>query len=299
MGTEKLIAEPTTQFNFQENKVEVLTLDTLRRTHKENDVFGRPLKGIYHYQVMDKITDMCDYYNLNYEVEELFAAQNANKNAPGVAVLPQIEEQFGERAVEAHILRRVYGTIAIRNWEDDELTTNLVVAYHQDGIQMAIGPCVKICHNQCILSPERMVSNFGPGKVSTEQMFETVDSWLSDFEQQMTSDREKIKMLKSKVMKAEDVLRFIGLLVTARVAHDSQKLAKVLSEDEKVKVYPLNQGQISEFTEELMLLQRKKKKLTAWDVYNTATELYKPGKTDIPVILGQNFAMAEMLGQYC
>lgn len=298
MGTEMMIASPTEQFNFQENKVEAMTLETLRRTHKENDVYGRPVRGIYHYEVLEKVAEMCERHNLNYEVEEIFAAQNKNGNAPGVAVLQQIEQQYGERAVEAHILRRVYGTVAIRNWETDELTTNVVVAYHQDGIQMAIGPCVRICHNQCILSPERIVSNFGKDKVSNEDMFRTVDGWLSNFEKDMTADRERIKALKARVMNADDVLRFIGLLVATRVAHDSQRLQKVMSENEKVKVYPLNQGQISEFTEELMLIQQKKRKITAWDVYNVATELYKPGKTDIPVMINQNSAMAEMLSKF-
>lgn len=298
MGTEVMIMNPTDQFNFQENKVEVMTLETLKRTHKENDVYGRPVRGIYHYEVLDRVAEMCGKHNLNYEVEEIFAAQNRNGTAPGVAVLPQIEQQYGERAVEAHILRRVYGTVAIRDWETDELTTNIVVAYHQDGIQMAIGPCVKICHNQCILSPQRMVSNFGRDKVTNDEMFRTVDRWLENFEQDMTADRERIKALKARVMKAEDVLKFIGLLVATRVAHDSQKLQKVIPESEKVKVYPLNQGQISEFTEELLMIQNRKKKITAWDVYNVATEIYKPGKTDIPVVINQNSAMAEMLAAF-
>lgn len=298
MGTEVMIMNPTEQFNFQENKVEVMTLETLKRTHKENDVYGRPVRGIYHYEVLDRVAEMCEKHNLNYEVEEIFAAQNRNGTAPGVAVLPQIEQQYGERAVEAHILRRVYGTVAIRDWETDELTTNIVVAYHQDGIQMAIGPCVKICHNQCILSPQRMVSNFGRDKVTNDEMFRTVDRWLENFEQDMTADRERIKALKARVMKAEDVLKFIGLLVATRVAHDSQKLQKVIPESEKVKVYPLNQGQISEFTEELLMIQNRKKKITAWDVYNVATEIYKPGKTDIPVVINQNSAMAEMLAAF-
>ena len=32
------------QFDFQNNNVEVMTLDTLRRTHKENDIYGNPLR---------------------------------------------------------------------------------------------------------------------------------------------------------------------------------------------------------------------------------------------------------------
>ena len=166
-----MVMTAPTQFNFSVNNIETMSLDTLRRTHKENDIYGQPVKGIYHYEVIQRMADLCEKHNLNYEVEEIFAAQNKNKNQPGVVVLPQVEREFGVQAVEAHILRRIYTTIRINDWETDELTTTLVVAFHQDGIQAAIGPCVKICHNQCILSPERSVANYGRDKVTTEELF--------------------------------------------------------------------------------------------------------------------------------
>ena len=73
-----MVMTAPTQFNFSVNNIETMSLDTLRRTHKENDIYGQPVKGIYH-----------------YEVEEIFAAQNKNKNQPGVVVLPQVEREFG------------------------------------------------------------------------------------------------------------------------------------------------------------------------------------------------------------
>ena len=279
------------RFDFQNNNVEVMTLDTLRRTHKENDIYGNPVKGIYHYEVIERMTDICKKYNLNYEVEEIFAAQNKNKAQPGVVVLPQVEEKYGENAVEAHVLRRVYATIRIKNWETDELTTTLVVAFHQDGIQAAIGPCVLVCHNQCILSPERSVSNYGKDKVTTEELFGRVDGWLSNFEEQMNEDRERIRRLKEKKISAVEMYAYIGLLTALRVSHDSSD--KRFSS--KVETYPLNQSQISVFTEDLLKLAEEKQTLTAWDVYNCATELYKPGKTDLPAMIPQNGALAEVL----
>lgn len=279
------------QFDFQNNNVEIMTLDTLRRTHKENDIYGKPLKGIYHYEVIQQMMNLCEKHNLNYEVEEIFAAQNKNKNQPGVVVLPQVEQKFGALAIEAHILRRIYATIRIKNWETDELTTTLVVAYHQDGIQAAIGPCVKICHNQCILSPQRSASNYGRDKLSNEQLFDRVDEWLGNFEEQMTQDRERIKKLKSKIVSPQELYAFIGLLTALRVSHDSSD--KRLSS--QVNTYPLNQGQISVFTEDLLKLNLEKGQLTLWDIYNIATELYKPGKTDIPAMIPQNGALADLL----
>lgn len=291
MATELATMTAHMQFDFQNNNVETMTLDTLRRTHKENDIYGKPLKGIYHYEVIQRMMDLCEKHNLNFEVEEIFAAQNKNKNQPGVVVLPQVEQKFGALSVEAHILRRIYTTIRIKNWETDELTTTLVVAFHQDGIQAAIGPCVKICHNQCILSPQRSASNYGRDKLSNEQLFNRVDEWLSNFEEQMTEDRERIKRLKSKMVSPQELYAFIGLLTALRVSHDSSD--KRLSS--QVDTYPLNQGQISVFTEELLKLNLKKGKITLWDIYNIATELYKPGKTDIPAMIPQNSVLADLL----
>ena len=286
-----MVMTAPTQFNFSVNNIETMSLDTLRRTHKENDIYGQPVKGIYHYEVIQRMADLCEKHNLNYEVEEIFAAQNKNKNQPGVVVLPQVEREFGVQAVEAHILRRIYTTIRINDWETDELTTTLVVAFHQDGIQAAIGPCVKICHNQCILSPERSVANYGRDKVTTEELFNRVDEWLSNFHTNMTEDRERIKRLKSKVVSPTELYAFIGLLTAIRVSHDSAD--KRLSS--QVDTYPLNQGQISVFTEDLLKLNLEKGKITLWDIYNVATELYKPGRTDIPAMIPQNGALAELL----
>ena len=286
-----MVMTAPTQFNFSVNNIETMSLDTLRRTHKENDIYGQPVKGIYHYEVIQRMAGLCEKHNLNYEVEEIFAAQNKNKNQPGVVVLPQVEREFGVQAVEAHILRRIYTTIRINDWETDELTTTLVVAFHQDGIQAAIGPCVKICHNQCILSPERSVANYGRDKVTTEELFDRVDEWLSNFHTNMTEDRERIKRLKSKVVSPTELYAFIGLLTAIRVSHDSAD--KRLSS--QVDTYPLNQGQISVFTEDLLKLNLEKGKITLWDIYNVATELYKPGRTDIPAMIPQNGALAELL----
>ena len=49
------------------------------------------------------------------------------------------------------------------------------------------------------------------------------------------------------------------------------------------------------FTEDLLKLAEEKKKLTAWDIYNVATEIYKPGRTDIPAMIPQNGALAELM----
>ena len=54
------------QFDFQNNGIEVMNLETLQRTYKENDIYGNPVRGIYHYQVIERMADICRRHNLNY-----------------------------------------------------------------------------------------------------------------------------------------------------------------------------------------------------------------------------------------
>lgn len=291
METTLAVMERQQQFDFQKNGIEVMNFETLQRTYKENDIYNNSVQGIYHYQVIRRMMNICEKYNLDYEVEEIFAAQNRNKTQPGVSILPQVEQIHGEKAVEAHILRRIFATIRIKNWETDELTTTLVVAYHQDGIQAAIGPCVKICHNQCILSPQRSICNYGKKKVTTDALFETVDGWLANFKVNMNEDIARIQRLKRRIVPMEEIYLYIGLLTALRVSHDSSD--RNLSST--VETYPLNQSQISIFTEEVLKLAMSKGQITAWDLYNIATAIYKPGKTDFPALIPQNGAMAELL----
>lgn len=289
------IQSPKQSFDFEFNKVEEMDLATLRRSHRENTPNGDPIRGLYHFQVIERIGTLCQKHGLNYQIEEIFAAQNRNKTQPGVVVLPRVEEQYGAKAVEAHILRRIYTTIRIDNGEDDELTTTLAIAFHQDGLQVAIGPCVKICHNQCILSADRKVADYGKDKVSTEQVFSIVDDWLGNFSSQMTEDRNRIQRLKAKTVTIQELYTYLGLLTAMRVAHDSSDRAL----SSKVDTYPLNQSQISDFAERVLKLIQQKKTLTAWDLYNAATELYKPHRADFPTLIPQNSTFAATLVSFC
>lgn len=288
-----------TFFDFEKAKVQTLTVDQLQRTHKENDVYGNPLKGIYHFQLINDIIGLCNEQNFNVEVYDLFAAQNKDRLTPGVVLLPQVEAVYGQRAVEAHILRRVFANIRITDFDDSDYTTNLAVAFHQKGIQVGFGNMVKICHNQCMLGAEQYVATYGDkgeGRghgVTLEQIMETIKSWLFDARHIVETERAKIEAMKSIVCSAEQVYTLIGLLTTMRIASDtSYKEIKVR------KTYPLNQAQICKLTEALMLQYHNEGKVTVWDIYNASTELYKNDSMDMPAILPQNRAMATFLDEH-
>lgn len=283
-------------FDFEKAKVQTLTIDQLERTHKENDVYGKPLRGIYHYDLLNQIIGMCNEQNYNVEVYDLFAAQNKDRNTPGVVLLPQVEAQFGERAVEAHILRRVFANIRLTDFDDEEKTTNLAVAFHQKGIQVGFGNMVKICHNQCMLSATQYVSTYsekGTGRgngVSIPEVLDVVKSWLLDARHIIVTEREKIERMKSIEVDAQQMFLLIGMLTALRVKCDTH-----IKEIKESRVYPLNQAQISAFTESLLLRYHDEQRVTVWDIYNAATDLYKANSMDIPSLMPQNRAMVGFL----
>lgn len=301
-AAEDMVAVPSSVnedkfFDFEKAKTQAITLEQLSRTHREDDVYGNPLRGIYHFDLFNKVIDECTELGYNVEVYDMFAAQNRDRQSPGVVRLPQVEAVKGQHAVEAHILRRVYANIRITDFDNDETTTNVAVAFHQKGIQIVFGPNVMICHNQCMLSPELYMSSYSEkGKkgsgMDIGSMLDTLKSWLVDARHIIETDRERIQRMKETKITAEQMFLLIGLMTATRVKADSSN--KTIREN---ITYPLNQSQITVFTEDMLVAYKEKEFVTAWDMYNSATNLYKANRMDIPALLPQNRAMVNFMKQ--
>lgn len=285
-------------FDFDKARVQQLNLTQLERTHKENDVYGNPLRGVYHFQLINDIIALCEEQHFDVEVYDLFAAQNKDRSTPGVVLLPQVEAIHGQRAVEAHILRRVFANVRIKDFDEDGYTTNLAIAFHQKGIQVGFGNNVKICHNQCMLSPTQYIATYGEkgeGRGNGHTLAEVMDavkSWLVDARHIIVTEREKIAAMQAIECDARQLYTLIGLLTSMRVACDTRH-----KEIRTYATYPLNQAQICAFTEALMLHYNRHGRVTVWDIYNAATDLYKADAMDIPAIMPQNRAMVAFLGE--
>lgn len=296
-----MITESTLEnklFDFDKAKVQTLSLEQLERTHRENDVYGKPLRGIYHFELLQTLISECNNLGYNVEVYDLFAAQNKDRNTPGVVLLPQVEAQFGERAFEAHILRRVFANIRITDFDDEEKTTNLAVAFHQKGIQVGFGNMVKICHNQTMLCADKYIATYserGKGRsesITIPQVLDVVKSWLVDARHIIVTEREKIERMKEIEVGAQQALLLIGMLTAIRV-----KCYSAYPTIKENRVYPLNQAQITKFTESLLLKYHDSERISAWDLYNAATDLYKADSMDIPALMPQNRAMVQFLNE--
>lgn len=285
-------------FDFEKAKVQELSLDQLKRTVKENRGDDRTCPhGIYHFALVQQILDMCAEHGYNAEVYDLFATNNRDKQTPGVSLNPEIEAKYGERAVEAHTLRRIYANIRLKDFDTDEVTTNLAVAYTQKGIQIGFGRNVRICHNQCFLGGGRFVSDYqcrkDTPKATLQGMLQTVGTLLTNAENITIEDDATIERMKASILSAEQIYTILGMLMSIRVAHDTS----VKSIRYSGEVYPLNQAQLSQFTENLLVTQKKEGRITAWSFYNAATDLYKPQSAETNMIMPQNLSMIEFMRQ--
>lgn len=278
-------------FDFEAEKNIELNLETLKRTHKENDIFGRPLKGFYHYEAIERIADAAESRGLMPIVSDLWAAQNASKSAPGVVLLPQVEAVTMPHAVEAHILRRVFCTLNLMKYDDGEKCTNIALTFHQDGVQVAIGQRVTICRNQTILGAEHTAISKGNDQGSINELFATVERWLDNAATITDTDRQRIERLKAQRFDRPTALMYLGLLNCMRVAADSRNKAI----RDRVKVAPLTQAQLSIFAEHLTERLMMADSLTAWEFLNLATEVHKPTTADMPRIIPTNAALFDMM----
>ena len=293
------------QLNFAEKSVQVLTLEELEKSYHENLTTGEPVGGIYHFALIQEVLEMFEKRGLKPVVQEIFAANNKDSKRPGVTVLPQLEAEFGEKAIEAHLLRRVYANIEIRADETDDVVTCLAVAYHQKGIQLGIGPMVKVCHNQTILGAQDVVSNFTcfsgqsrKDKFTLDMVLARAQQWAEVYEPNQETRRESVERMKSALMDREAMLRLIGVLVEKRILHDTSN--KLIHDGAP---YPLNSGQINETAEQLIALFSGYRTqspcapdaISYWDAYQRLNTVLKPDRMDIPQVLPQSLALFECL----
>ena len=285
------------KLNFAEQPVQVLTLEELERSYHENLPTGDPVGGIYHFALIQQVLEIFEKRGLKPVVQEIFAAANRDSKRPGVTLLPQLEEKFGERAIEAHLLRRVYANIEIRSDETDDIVTCLAVAYHQKGIQLGIGPMVKVCHNQTILGAQDVISNYTcyggqsrKDKFTLEMVMERSQQWADDYKPFQKVRRERMGALKSAQLDRNGMLQLIGMLVEKRILHDTNNDVLRISQP-----YPLNSSQINETSEQLIALMRHDEPISYWDAYQQLNTVLKPSRMDIPQVLPQSLALFETM----
>lgn len=151
---------------------------------------------------------------------------------------------------------------------------------------MAIGANCYACRNQTILGSKQIVSTYG----MTDKI-KDINSFIVAVKQMIKEysferDMKLLEQMKAINIDANQIYQMIGELTAIRCSYDSKvkDIKNLCSAD----VYPLNQSQICKFTESLLLTYSRNRTLNLYDVYQSATTLYKVVSMDLPNVLPQN-----------
>ena len=274
-------------FDFSKEKVQTITLAELEATYKENDVYGRPLGGIYHSDLINGISNMARNAGLEVEMGDMFAVNNLDGKRPGVALLPEVEEKEGERSIKAHLLRRVFATIRMAPHRGETVggfCPAIAISYSQHGIQIGIGPNIHICRNQTILCAKQMISNFGYCRLEMDKKDlagpdwwrPTVEGWIDEVAKGVMQQQwaDIIQSLDEQLVYESDMQQIFGGLMQLRIQADTSEKSLRTGE-----VPPLTQSQINHCMERVLIKHFGKGgagMCTKWDILNAMTDTLKP-----------------------
>ncbi|MCI6828478.1 MAG: hypothetical protein MR924_04325 [Prevotella sp.] len=272
-------------FDFSKEKVQTITLQELEATYKENDVYGRPLGGIYHSDLINGISDIARSVGLEVEMGDMFAVNNLDGKRPGVALLPEVEEKEGERSIRAHLLRRVFAVIRFVSGGTPETSCPAIaISYSQHGIQIGIGPNIRICRNQTILCAKQLIANYGYSRLELDKKElagadwwrPTVEGWIEEVAQGTMQAQwaEIIQSLDEQLVYESDMQQIFGGLMQLRIEADTSDKSLRTGE-----VPPLTQSQINHCMEQVLVKHFGKGgagMCTKWDILNAMTDTLKP-----------------------
>ena len=281
------ISEARKTFDFSKEKVQTITLAELEATYKENDVYGRPLGGIYHSDLINGISNMARNAGLEVEMGDMFAVNNLDGKRPGVALLPEVEEKEGERSIKAHLLRRVFATIRMAPHRGETVggfCPAIAISYSQHGIQIGIGPNIHICRNQTILCAKQMISNFGYCRLEMDKKDlagpdwwrPTVEGWIDEAAKGVMQQQwaDIIQSLDEQLVYESDMQQIFGGLMQLRIQADTSEKSLRTGE-----IPPLTQSQINHCMERVLIKHFGKGgagMCTKWDILNAMTDTLKP-----------------------
>nr|DAM58702.1 MAG TPA: hypothetical protein [Caudoviricetes sp.] len=281
-------------------KTKGISLQQLAESADIVDIKGTLSNEINAYQLINEVINICQEYNLMYEIKDLFVADNKNKAlGNGISINKQLceayqlENQTTNIPFKAVTFNRVFANINLTDMSNSTHVANIVVASNQKGLQVAIGAHCYACRNQTILGAKNMASTYG-----TTDKIKNISDFIERVRQMIREysfDRDVNILNKMKQIRIDSntIYQMIGELTAIRCAFDSKikSIKSLINSD----VYPLNQSQICKFTESLLLTFKTKGVLSLYDVYQSATALYKVASMDLPNVLPQNNAFSSYL----
>ncbi|MBC8315243.1 MAG: hypothetical protein H8E51_07045 [Bacteroidetes bacterium] len=277
--------------DFKANPVEVLTLDELEQTASERNSGNKPIFGVEHHELFGMIIAKMTSMNVQYDVQKIYASDGGEKSFRGASRLPYMEKDFGEKSLQSWLLRRIIGSIHLKQGASKESVGSVGISFHQRGIQISYGQHIKLCKNMSIYGIKNVMSTYGEeyNKIpNITKMIEVVGDWVAEHELKRARDLKIIKRMKETSVNYQKACEIIGEMSVLRIGKDILRTEKH---------YALSQTQITKFTERYVrdFRENPENVNNLWKLYNMGTQFHKPGETDIPLIVPNNVTLSDYL----
>jgi hypothetical protein len=282
---------------------------TMEQLHASSDIVDRDgnlANGINAYTLIQEVANIANDCHKECVISDLFVADNKNKaQGNGISINERLAKAYQEKTGTKNIpfaattFNRVFCNITLTRQHTDTHAANIVVVTNQRGLQVAIGANAYACRNQTVLGYSHLVSSYGNGDSRRQNLD------LEDFKRRVrlmiqgyrfADDMKIIEQMKRISIDQQTFIKVIGELTAIRVAFDSSIPAVHAMAQGSANCYPMNSSQIQRFAESLMLTYHKNgHRMTVYDMYQSATALYKVASMDMPNILPQNAAFVDYL----
>lgn len=280
--------------DFTKEQTHTITLDELQSSGKEILPGDSYQNGIRHIDLLMKVQALIHQFGLQATNTGIIVSSAGSNKFSGATMEEKRCAEYGDKAVESYVFRRLLSKFDITSLQDNETIMSVAISYHQQGIQIGIGPNVKICSNMSIMSSEFLISTYGgkdkmPG---AERMLEVLATWLNNAKYIRNRDIEIMNQMKSISVQPHEVSEIIGDMCLRRIRKDKFKTGV------STKI-PLTQSQINKFGEAyLKMTDENTTGTTLWDLYNLGTNFHKADYMDLTSILDQNVEFGKMLMAY-
>lgn len=267
-------------------KINSITPQQLSLSRVEKTVSGGITSEVTSMAALNAVSEIMDKKGISFRIKDIWAINNQPNNVQcGISISRELEDIYTPGDVRTMLFRRLYMMLDIEDNFSDKTTGNIVISYHQDGIEFAFGDNVRVCSNLCIYGGEviRNYALYGNRSIPFSNMLEIMNHWMDTYDVRRQRNVFLTERLKERQLTNGEVESFFGDLVLRSARHSSNR--DILA--------PLNMTQSYDIAKNVS----KRASImndtpswninTAWDLYNGITEQHKVDRIDSSLILYQ------------
>lgn len=234
--------------------------------------------------VIKDFSNILDRHSIKHSFGDVYLCRYGSSGSEGVEPLYERTREHGESSLGSLLVRRTLTLIKFTDFHDAEMEFNLAINNLQNGIQIALGPEVRVCRNLCIYGGNIVstMNTRGQQGFTYENLKEHITGWVRNLHERYENIIKVIKAMKAYQLTNPDIFpEFFGRLMFEALINQKNGNTSFLNQTEVVSY----QRDFINKTKDLTEVDKIK---NVWDFYNMGTATLSYAKTDSSRLLSAN-----------